>query len=291
MKRYLKPVIAGVILLATVGSFTWYLHGHPEIIDQIKNVNPLILGVLIACYSVWFAALAVILQLSLRMYNKTMPVRENALLSAYSSLLNFFGPGQSGPGLRGIYLKKRHGLGIKKYIFATLIYYTCYALISAVMLLSGRVAWWLTFLAGVLVITGCAVILQWYAKRSAIEERASFVRYIGLMFIATAVQLAAQAVIYYVELQAISSVSIGQAVSYTGAANFSLFVALTPGAIGIREAFLLFTQNIHHISSSVIVAANVIDRAAYLVFLGLLAIGVFGLHADKKLRLKQMTQE
>jgi uncharacterized membrane protein YbhN (UPF0104 family) len=291
MKRYLKPVIAGVILLATVGSFTWYLRGHPEIIDQIKNVNPLILGVLITCYSVWFAALAVILQLSLRMYNKTMPVRENALLSAYSSLLNFFGPGQSGPGLRGIYLKKRHGLGIKKYIFATLIYYACYALISAVMLLSGRVAWWLTFLAGVLVITGCAVILQWYAKRSAIEERASFVRYIGLMFIATAVQLAAQAVIYYVELQAISSVSIGQAVSYTGAANFSLFVALTPGAIGIREAFLLFTQNIHHISSSVIVAANVIDRAAYLVFLGLLAIGVFGLHADKKLRLKQMTQE
>lgn len=291
MKRYLKPAIAGVILLATVGSFTWYLHNHPEIINQIKNVNPLILCVLIACYGVWFAALAVVLQLSLRMYNKTMSVRENALLSAYSSLLNFFGPGQSGPGLRGIYLKKRHGLGIKKYIFATLIYYACYALISAVMLLSGRVAWWLTLLASAAVIAGCAVILQWYAKRSAIEERVSFVRYIGLMFIATAVQLAAQAVIYYIELQAISSVSIGQVVSYTGAANFSLFVALTPGAIGIREAFLLFTQNIHHISSGVIVAANVIDRAAYLVFLGLLAIGVFGLHADKKLRLKQMTQE
>lgn len=291
MKPYLKPIIAGALLATTAGAFTWYLHDHPEIITQLKHVNPLILALLIVCYSVWFAALAVVLQLSMRMHNKTMSARENVLLSAYSSLINFFGPGQSGPGLRGIYLKKKHNLSIKKYIFATLMYYACYALISAVMLLSGRVAWWLTVLAAGAVVGGCAVILKWYAKRSSIDESTAFVRYIGFIFLATSVQLAAQAVIYFIELQAVSSVSWGQAISYTGAANFALFVALTPGAIGIREAFLLFTQNIHHIGSSVIVAANVIDRAVYLVFLGLMALGVFGLHADKKLRLRQLTQD
>ena len=291
MKRYLKPVLAGVLLAATAGAFTWYLRNHPEIVEQLRNVNPSILALLIVCYTVWFAALAVILQLSVRMHDKTMSARENILLSAYSSLINFFGPGQSGPGLRGIYLKKKHGLSIKKYIFATLMYYACYALISAIMLLSGRVAWWLTVLTSVAVVGGCAVILKWYAKRSALNESSAFVRYIGLIFLATAVQLTTQAVIYFIELQAVSSVSWAQAISYTGAANFALFVALTPGAIGIREAFLLFTQNIHHIGSAVIVAANVIDRAAYLVFLGLMALGVFGLHADKKLRLRQMTQD
>lgn len=291
MKQYLKPVLAGVLLAATAGAFDWYLHGHPEIVEQLKDVNPLILAVLLACYTVWFGALAVILQLSMRMHGKTMGARENVLLSAYSSLINFFGPGQSGPGLRGIYLKKKHGLSIKKYIFATLMYYACYALISAVMLLSGRVAWWLTVLAAGAVIGGCAVILKWYAQRSSLSEGSAFPRYIGLIFLVTTVQLAAQAVIYFIELQAVSSVSWAQAISYTGAANFSLFVALTPGAIGIREAFLLFTQNIHHIGSTVIVAANVIDRAVYLVFLGLMALGVFGLHADKKLRLRQLTQE
>jgi len=291
MKRYLKPVLAGVLLTATAGAFTWYLQGHPEIIEQLKNVNPFILALLIICYVVWFGALAVILQLSVRMHGKSMSARENILLSAYSSLINFFGPGQSGPGLRGIYLKKKHGLSIKKYIFATLMYYACYALISAVMLLSGSVAWWLTVLASGAVVGGCAVILKWYAKRSSLNEGPAFARYIGLIFVVTAVQLAAQAVIYFIELQAVSSVSWSQAISYAGAANFSLFVALTPGAIGIREAFLLFTQNIHHIGSTVIVAANVIDRAAYLVFLGIMALGVFGLHADKKLRLRQMTQD
>lgn len=291
MKRYLKPVLAGILLTVTIGAFTWYLRGHPEVITQLRNVNPFILALLVACYTVWFGALAVILQLSIRMHGKSMSARENILLSAYSSLINFFGPGQSGPGLRGIYLKKKHGLGIKKYIFATLMYYACYALISAVMLLSSRVTWWLTVLAAGTVVGGCAIILKWYAKRSSLNEGSAFARYIGLMFLATSVQLAAQAVIYFIELQAVSSVSWGQAISYTGAANFSLFVALTPGAIGIREAFLLFTQNIHHIGSTVIVAANVIDRATYLVFLGLMALGVFGLHADKKLRLRQMTQD
>ena len=290
MKRYLKPALAGVLLAITTGAFAWYLHGHPEIVEQLKNVNPFILALLIICYTVWFGALAVILQLSMRMHGKSMGARENILLSAYSSLINFFGPGQSGPGLRGIYLKKKHGLSIKKYIFATLMYYACYALISAVMLLSGSVAWWLTVLTSGAVVGGCAVILKWYAKRSSLNEGPAFARYIGLIFLVTAVQLAAQAVIYFVELQAVSSVSWSQAISYTGAANFSLFVALTPGAIGIREAFLLFTQNIHHIGSTVIVAANVIDRAAYLVFLGIMALGVFGLHADKKMRLRQMTQ-
>jgi uncharacterized membrane protein YbhN (UPF0104 family) len=67
-----------------------------------------------------------------------------------------------------------------------------------------------------------------------------------------------------------------------------MFAALTPGAIGIREAFLVFTQNLHHISSSTIVAANILDRAIYLVFLGLLFLLVVSTHAKDKLRVTQL---
>ena len=291
MKKHLKPIIAVVLLVATASAFIWYLRGHPELITQLRNVNPLILALLILCYSIWFIALAVVLQISLRMYNKQMSAQENVLLSAYSSLINFFGPGQSGPGLRGIYLKKRHNLRIKDYIFATLIYYACYAVISALMMFVGSRPWWQTILLVLLAGGGSAVILQWYAKKSQIAEKPAFIKYTGWMFIATAVQLIAQAVIYGIEIHAVSNnVSLGQIISYTGAANFALFAALTPGAIGIREAFLIFTQNLHHISNSVIVAANVIDRAAYIVLLGILFVLVFGLHAGKKFKFSQLTQ-
>ena len=62
-------------------------------------------------------------------------------------------------------------------------------------------------------------------------------------------------------------------------------------AIGIREAFLVFSQNLHHLSNMVIVAANVIDRAIYLVFLGILFIVTVGLHAKGSLRIKRYTSD
>jgi len=291
MKKHLKPILAVLLLVATASVFSWYLHNHPELITKLKDVSPLTLALLILCYSVWFVALAIVLQISLRMYNKQMSAKENLLLSAYSSLINFFGPGQSGPGLRGIYLKKRHNLRIKDYIFATLLYYACYAVISALMMFVGSRPWWQT--AGLVVLAGggSAIVLRWYAKKSHIVEGSNLLRLGGWMFAATALQLVMQAIIYGIEIHAVSNnISVGQVISYTGAANFALFAALTPGAIGIREAFLIFTQNLHHISSAIIVAANVIDRAAYIVFLGILFIFVFVLHAGKKFRFKQMTQ-
>ena len=102
-------------------------------------------------------------------------------------------------------------------------------------------------------------------------------------------QVLCLAIIYGIELRQIGAdASLSQILSYTGVSNFSLFVALTPGAIGIREAFLVFSQNLHHIDSSSIVAANILDRAVYLLFLGLLFILVIALHAKEKLNIKEL---
>lgn len=293
MKKQLKPILGGVVLLATIAVFTWYLHAHPEVWWQLKHLKFLTLVALLALYAGWWIALAAVLQATMRLYDKKMSVRENIMLSAYSSLLNFFGPGQSGPGLRAIYLKKKHNLGIKKYIFATLIYYAFYSVISAGMLCAGSQAWWKTVGGMLAAAGGSFVVLRWYAKRSQIKSDTGMnLPILGWLFAATAVQLVAQFIIYFVEINAIdSSVSVGQALTYTGAANFALFVALTPGAIGIRESFLLFTQHLHHLGSSIIVPANVIDRAAYLVLLGILFIVVLFLHAGKKLKLRQLAAE
>jgi len=293
MKRHLKTILGFVILIATLAVFAHYLQGHPEIIRQLKSTEPRLLAVLLVAYAVWWGALAWVLQINLRMFRKKMPAQENILLSAYSSLLNFFGPGQSGPGLRAIYLKKRHNMRVKDYIFATLLYYACYAVISATFLFIGTRPWWQT--AGLIVAAGAAstIVLRWYMKRSNIGGGEGLnVVTMGWLFVATTVQLLAQFVIYFIEISSINThVGVGQALAYTGAANFSLFVALTPGAIGIRESFLLFSQGLHHIGSSTIVAANVIDRAIYLVFLGLLFVLVLSMHAGKKLKWRQTVQD
>jgi uncharacterized membrane protein YbhN (UPF0104 family) len=66
-----------------------------------------------------------------------------------------------------------------------------------------------------------------------------------------------------------------------------MFVSITPGAIGFREAFLVFSRNLHHISNTTIVAANIIDRSVYLILLIILAILIIATHAGRRLGVKR----
>jgi uncharacterized membrane protein YbhN (UPF0104 family) len=105
------------------------------------------------------------------------------------------------------------------------------------------------------------------------------------MALATAAQIAAVSLIYFLELRNVApGTHFSQAIIYTGAANLALFVSLTPGAIGFRESFLLFSQNLHHVSGSTIVAASILDRAVYVLVLAGLAAYIFGSHAARRLK-------
>ena len=220
---------------------------------------------------------------TLRLCNIKLAPAESALLTMYATVINFFGPLQSGPAFRGIYLKRKHGLNLKTYTAATLLFYALYALFSGFFLLYGLLGWWLVL--GVILI--CMV--GWYVQKrqwSVVKRFHSLdLQALYGLAAATLFQVVLVAVIYYVELRSISpGVHFGQAVIYAGAANFSLFVSLTPGAIGFRESFLLFTQHLHHISSSTIVAANIIDRSMYIVLLAVIGVVIAVTHTGRRLR-------
>jgi len=105
------------------------------------------------------------------------------------------------------------------------------------------------------------------------------------MALATLLQVCLLLTIFSIELHAVAPhVHFSQIVVYTGVANLALFVSLTPGAIGFRESFLVFSQKLHHIDNSTIVAANLIDRSVYVTLLVLLAIGIFGTHANRRFK-------
>jgi uncharacterized membrane protein YbhN (UPF0104 family) len=292
MPKKLKLLLGPLILLATLIAFAYYLSAHRSLLTQLRHTPPLTILWLVLLYVVWFSALIFLLSGSLRVYRKKMPAQENFLLNAYSSLINFFGPGQGGVAVRGGYLYKRHGVRLKDYMFTTLLYYAFYALTSAALLFVGSRPWWQTVLLLAVVGAGSYMVVRRYALRAGVEadRPALSPRNIAIIFGATLLQAAAQVAIYAVELHTVSPhISFAQTITYTGAANFALFVALTPGAIGIRESFLLFSERLHHIGSHVIIAANVIDRAVYLLFLGALFVLVISLHAKKKLRVKPPT--
>ncbi|HSW99716.1 MAG TPA: lysylphosphatidylglycerol synthase domain-containing protein [Patescibacteria group bacterium] len=289
MKRYAKSVVAIGILLVTAGAFIYYLVQHPETVERLKHLAPLTLVVLLALCLLSFGCQVLVTRASLHLYGKSMGKQENMLFNAYSSLINFFGPGQSGPIFRGAYLKKKLGLGVKQYLFATLFYYAFFGVISVLLIFAGRAAWWQTALLTVLATVASATIIRWYQRKSQIKATHLDAKHIAWIGIATALQLLVQTIIYGVELHNVGAhASTAQVLCYTGVANLAMFVALTPGAIGIREAFLLFSQRLHHIDSTNIVAANILDRGVYLVFLGILLLLVISLHAKTKLQVAQL---
>ena len=289
MKRS-RIALSILILVLTFGLFIYYLATHPSTVDQLKSLSPVVVVPLLILYLAFTFFLSLVTRASVELCGKVISHMESFKLTASSAIANFFGPLQSGPGVRALYLKKQHGIPIKKYGLATLYYYGFYAVISGIFLISASQKWRLPLFA-VLTIGSICLFYILLKKRRRLEKSGTKLLLGPLPKLAafTLLQLLCMVLIYAVELTAIGAqVSFVQVLSYTGAANFSLFVSLTPGAIGFREAFLVFSQNLHHISNNDIIAANVLDRAVYVVFLALIFIWLAATHTKKQIDLSKL---
>ncbi len=236
---------------------------------------------MVLLYLASIAALTLATLATLRLCGLVALPGESFLLTAYSAVINFFGPLQSGPAFRAVYLKKKYNINLRKYATATLVYLVLWGFYSLCMLLSGLLGWWL--LVVIAAAGGAATIV---CRLPVVRQRLAELNTRAWLYLAlaTALQVASISLIYFSELRNVApGTHFSQAVVYTGAANLALYVSLTPGAIGFRESFLVFSQHLHHINNTTIVAANVLDRAVYIILLVLLAICIFSTHAQRKL--------
>lgn len=260
-----KKILGACIIAITFILLFWYVYTHPEIVASISRISPLTIMYLSLLYSILVAVNIAIVYVTVRLCSKELSLKNSAFLSIYSSLINFFGPLQSGPGARAVYLKAKLGLRIRDYTFAMLFYYFAYAAISTSLVFVTTLP--LLTLTGIII---GILLIMYGTRRFNFSDK---LHYIIAIYIVTIIQIIVTALVYYTELHTVGSgATIVQALSYTGSANLALFVSLTPGAIGIREAFLLFTQSLHGISTNYIVAAGIIDRAFYTLFLIVLLV-------------------
>ncbi len=282
--RLLRAVAMVTVLSATIAFFIYYFVSQPSVREQLGRLSWPVLALLLGLYLLTVVALAGITIASLRLCDVALPGSESFLITAYSSIVNFFGPLQSGPAFRAVYLKKKYGLNLKNFAAATFMYYFFFALFSGIFLFSSSLKFWLIPL-----VAGGLLVLWLIWRHSRVRARVQNLDLHGWYYLAfaTLFQVCLMVLIYYTELVNVApGTQFWQAIVYTGAANMALFVSLTPGAIGFREAFLVFSKHLHHISSSTIVAANIIDRAMYIMLLLIMALFIFGTHAQRQLKVK-----
>lgn len=287
MFKKVRPYLSIILLLIALGAGVYYLLHHQALLRQLKHTS---IGVTVAVFGLYIVMLGVlvwILDATLRLCRRRLEWRENAELNTHSLLVNFFVPGQGGIAYRGVYLYKKHRLKVKQYIAASLLYFLVYIILNVFLMFVTNRPWWQTLLA-LIAATGAGLfVIRKYGNRSQVTSETLNLRPKVLAYLAAAtlVQAFVQFVIYATELHTVNSgVALSQVVTYTGAADLTLFVSLTPGAIGIREAFLIFTHHLHHISSANIIAANVIDRGVYIVFLLIVLLVTITLQGRRHLR-------
>jgi uncharacterized membrane protein YbhN (UPF0104 family) len=288
----LQKLIPILLIVLTVAIFGYFFVKHPQLKHALATTNPAVLAVIVGLYIVMLACLTFIYSLQLKICGHAISLRENALLTGYSTIANFFGPLQSGPGVRAVYLKQKHNVKLRDYTIVSLVYYAFFAVISVALLLFGSVAWWLSGL-GVITVGALSYGIIAFARHTAKElSNLTFKPQLLLqLFALTMVQLLLAAFIYGIELHALHiHATWKQTLSFTGAGNFALFVSLTPGAIGFRESFQVFARRLHHLSTTTILAVSVIDRAAYLLFLLVLFVIILAFHAQDKLGLGKPTE-
>jgi|SRR5579884_2637928 len=283
-RKFLRPVLVIGIIVLTLAVFIDYFKTHPSVHHQLSHISLGLAALLVALYSLTIVALGLANYATLRLCRIKAGARESWLITAYAAVVNFFGPLQSGPAVRGVYLKKRYNVNLGQYSLASLVYYFFWALFSGIFLLSGLLKWWLIplLLLGLLSLYFISRLEKIKRLRQLLDLKAWY-----YLAVATGLQILIITAIYYLELKTVQpSVHLSQAIIYTGAANFALFVSITPAAIGFRESFLVLSHQLHHIPNSTILAASIIDRAVYVIFLVILAGLIVVTHASKRLGLK-----
>lgn len=282
-----RIIIGWLIIAITVIVFARFVRNNPAVWWQLQETKVSTLIAILLGYGAMTALLAVLYKVMTTICKVAISSKENLLLTMYSSVVNFFGPLQSGPGFRMVYLKKKYHINVAAYIGVSLLYYACFGAMSGLLLLSGWLGWWVlaAFVAGgVFLYLNVSRLRRW----SFIAKRVPTVlplRSLAVLAALSALQVLIASVIYFVELRSINgSISFAQTLVYTGAANFALFVSLTPGALGFRESFLYFSRSLHGINESTIVAANILDRGVYVLFLGILFLIILAMHGQTKLK-------
>ena len=279
--KLIRFLIAVTAIIITFFVVKRYLTEHPSLVHQLSTVSIFVLVSVFLLYLVMFSIILQLFSVTIMLCKKTTKFTENFYINGYSIGLNFILPGQAGPLFRSGYAKRKYGIAFKTFLSVTLLYYLFYTLISISFVAIGSRPWWQSILFILLIGGSLLYLTKWYEKKKSldIEKITLQKKMASTLFLLTAAQFSLQTIIYFIELKAVDHLVVfHQVIAYTGIANISLFVGLTPAGIGIRETFLVLSEKIHQIPTSAIVLANLIDRSIYILFIITIVSTSFGLH-------------
>jgi uncharacterized membrane protein YbhN (UPF0104 family) len=280
-RRRLVAFVIGAGLIG--GAVAWALQQH-QLLEAVRRLSPLMLAALLALSATALVAQALRFRVAARVFGAPIGIRESLELTLVNGMAQLWAPARTGLLVRAAYLRATHGISLARYgaltITAELVLFFVAALLGAGCALAGRPSHPVIgalFCLAVFAVGGVYVACDRLAiagrNLPRLGERLNDFR-TGLVVwrrhLREARRLAAWSTLV-VTLHglrlAASFTAIGTAVSLTdvmiiqAAVALSIFIAVTPGGLGMKEGVVVGVAAALGIDVGVAVVASLIDRA------------------------------
>lgn len=313
LKKYISPILTVLVLML----FGVYLFRNPEIISQVTSVKWIYILLIMVIYLFIFFLEGIFILVTLKIFNKEIPINESYFLSIVSRIGNYLLPMRAGAIFRATYLKKKYDFEYTKFLSTLYGYYIIFFLINSLIgvfvilyryidtkVLSISL---LSFFSAIILVMLFLIFVRvsWgkyiKAKKGFFSKVALMIdkfitgwnlivkdktHFLMLLLLALG-NILLNILVVYIEFFSIGKViDIIGVVLYTCVSGLSLLISVTPGSLGIREAAFLVTSQSIGISEKEIMQLAFLDRG--IMFILLLLLLVLILIFNRKLSLKKI---
>lgn len=289
-KKFLSIALTIFIILV----FLWYFFSNIEDFKQLSTINPIYVILLMLIDIAFIVLNGIFMRLAVLLFGKKINITESVRVSLISTAGNFFATAGSGLGLRAIYLKKRHGLAYSDYMSILLcnyiiLFFVCsvlglLALFSVKENISENSMVLAVFMLSLLSISFLSLFIRMKPSDEKIQEKgAKWVntlleimrrvsdgwrlilqnKKIMLGLVAIVLSNTTLAIIgSYLVLGSINiTIPFSSLVLFSVLGLLSIFINITPGNLGIKEAIYIAFSATIGLTTSEILSVALIDRA------------------------------
>lgn len=311
-KSSLRRYLSVAVLIISISAFSLYVAKNSADFKPLLHVSTVYLCLLVIANLGSLLLNGLFIKAILVPFNKFIGIVESFYVSLISSVGNYFAPVGVGLGFRAVYLKRRHGLSYSDFM-ATLA--GNYILVFLVVSLAGLFglgllhehashAYWTLFAVFSMVLIFDLMLMSVSIARFVISqlEKIKFARFFvkillsiveGWILIIGDKRLLARlcglivtgfalllAMIYIIITSLHLHIAFGGLLLMAALSSLSVFINITPGNIGIKEAVFIFSSQTIGLSTSQVLSYSVIDRGV--LFL-VLSVGWIFLHVRRNL--------
>lgn len=303
--RKFKKIIGPYLTIIFIALFVIYFALRPHEFKPLLEISILILVFVGLAKVLTNIASGIFLKITIEAFTARMRMVEGLYISILSSIGNYFGPLLGGTSVRAIYLKQNFSLSYSNFASTLAGYYeivflanSILALVSIGLLVGNPVSSpiflfflvWLLALLGILFIKlpdrnrAMKKLKKWRSPKPIIKaveiiydiERGwklimSQRMLMAKLFLLAVLGFVITFVTAWLEFSAIGvEISAPALGLYTALSGVSLLIAITPGAIGIRESLLVVNSSLMGVTSTQVLQVAVIDRGVSFITLFLL---------------------